>query len=361
MKRLLIALALVASACGGAAASTSPPAPSATPEAQASPTESTVAVPSTLPLYVPDEADGATDAEVLAAPLAPLVPVSVAERPVLPAQVVSADGSVVTVLDASRVLPLWGNLSEIVFSLGLGDRVVGRDSSATFPEAAGLPLVTNGHDVSAESVLSLRPTLVLAQTDTGPPEALDQIRNAGVPVVVLDTPSSIDDAMDRIEIVSAAVGAPLAGAALTDRTQAEIEAARAAVPAGSTPLRVAFLYMRGTAGVYLLGGPGSGADSMITAAGALDAGTEMGLDRSFTPLTSEALVSAAPDVILMTTTGLESVGGRDGLLTIPGIEQTPAGRDGRVITVEDGVLYSFGPRTAVALRQIVEQLHAPSP
>ena len=97
--------------------------------------------------------------------------------------------------------------------------------------------------------------------------------------------------------------------------------------------------------MYLIAGPGSGADSMIDAAGGIDAGTAMGLDRPFTPITSEALVEAAPDVFLLTTTGLESVGGIDGLLEIPGIAQTPAGRDRRIVTVEDGLLYSFGSRT----------------
>jgi iron complex transport system substrate-binding protein len=109
--------------------------------------------------------------------------------------------------------------------------------------------------------------------------------------------------------------------------------------------------------VYLIGGPGAGTDSIIEAVGAVDAGTAMGLDKSFTPITSEALVEAAPDVLLLTTTGLDSVGGLDGLAEIPGIAQTPAGRNRRVVTLEDGLLFSFGSRTPEALRSIVEQLH----
>lgn len=211
--------------------------------------------------------------------------------------------------------------------------------------------------MSAESVLSLRPTVVLAQTDTGPPEALQQIRDAGVPVVVVEAPTSLDDITPRIDLIAAALGVPAAGDQLVERTQAEIAAVQAAIPTDVATPRVAFLYLRGTAGVYLIGGPDSGADSMIVAAGGVDAGTAMGLDRPFTPLTSEALVSAAPDVILMTTTGLESVGGIDGLVKIPGIAQTPAGIDRRVITVEDGLLYSFGSRTSEALREIIDQLY----
>src|SRR5690606_34989862 len=120
---------------------------------------------------------------------------------------------------------------------------------------------------------------------------------------------------------------------------------------------VAFLYLRGQAAVYLLGGPGAGTDSIIEAIGGEDAGTALGLREPFTPITSEALAEAAPDVLLLTTTGLESVGGIDGLLEIPGIAQTPAGRDRRVITLEDGLLFSFGSRTPEALRDLAAQLH----
>ena len=91
-----------------------------------------------------------------------------------------------TVADVSRIVPLVGSISEVVFALGLGDNVVAHDISATFAEAAHLPLVTRAHDVSAESVLSLHPTLVLADPETGPPEALDHIRNVGIPVVVIE-------------------------------------------------------------------------------------------------------------------------------------------------------------------------------
>jgi iron complex transport system substrate-binding protein len=325
-----IALALLLAACGTGAADdlpgASPPSDDTTSTSASTASSTTIAPPDDAP-----------------------------SEPVLPVTVTSADGRTVTVEDVSRIVPLRGSLAEIVFALGLGERVVGRDVTATFPEAADLPLVTRAHDVSAESVLSLRPTLVLVDGDTGPPEALDHIRNAGVPVVELATATRVEEIGPRIEAVATALGVPDAGRALAARTDADIAAARDGAP--DDDLRVAFLYFRGTAGVYLIGGPGSGADSMITAAGAIDAGTAMGLDRAFTPITSESLVVAAPDAILMTTTGLESVGGIDGLVEIAGIAQTPAGRDRRVVAVEDGLLYSFGTRTPEAIEAIVAQLH----
>jgi iron complex transport system substrate-binding protein len=277
--------------------------------------------------------------------------------PVLPVTVDSADGRSVTVTDTSRIVVLQGNIAEVVFALGLGDRVVGRDISATFDEAADVPLVTRAHDVSAESVLSLRPTVVLADTDTGPSEAIDHIRNVGVPLVVFDTATRIDQIGPRIEAVAAALGVAPTGEALAADTEQALADVTHDLDVDDRP-SVAFLYLRGQAGVYLMGGNGSGADSMIEAAGGTDAGTTIGLDKAFTPITSEALVLAAPDVILMTTTGLESVGGIDGLVQIPGIGQTPAGQNRRVVTVEDGLLYSFGVRTPVALAQLAAELHA---
>jgi iron complex transport system substrate-binding protein len=277
----------------------------------------------------------------------------------LPVTVTSADGRKVTVTDTSRILPLTGSIAEVVFALGLGDRVVGRDISATFEEAADLPLVTRAHDVSAESVLSLKPTVVLADTESGPPEALDHLRNVGVAVVVIDRATAIDEIGSRIEAIAEAVGTPEAGIDLASQTVADIEAIGAGAEADGDRPRVAFLYLRGQAGVYLMGGPGAGTDAMIEAAGGRDAGTELGLDRAFTPLTSEALVRAAPDVLLLTTTGLASVGGIDGLLAINGIAQTPAGAARRVATLEDGLLFGFGTRTPDAVQLLADQLDAP--
>lgn len=283
-----------------------------------------------------------------------------APDPKLPAKVASADGHTVTVEDTSRVVPLTGSLNEIVFTLGLGEQVVARDITATFEQAADLPVVTRAHDVSAESVLSLKPTVVLADTTTGPAEAISQIRDAGIPLVVLDPPKELDDIGPRIEAVAGALGVAEAGMALVERTEQRIGKVRADVPdlpAADRP-RVAFLYLRGSASVYLLGGRESGAGSLLEAAGALDAGKESGLRKDFTAITSEALAKAAPDAILVMAKGLKSVDGVDGLVKIPGVAETPAGMDRRVVSIDDGVLLNYGPRTDQVLADLVDQLYA---
>ncbi|MGZ3115189.1 heme/hemin ABC transporter substrate-binding protein [Streptomyces sp. H62] len=287
-------------------------------------------------------------------------PLATRPEPKLPVTVRSADGERVTVERAERVVPLSGSLSEIVFTLGLGDRVVARDVTATFEQAAGLPVVTRGHDVSAESVLSLRPDLVIAETTTGPVEAVEQIRAAGVPVLSVAAAKGLDDVGPRIGAVAGALGVPAAGKELALRSEERIAAVREGVPdassRGAAP-RVAFLYLRGSASVYLIGGADSGAGSLIEAAGGVDAGAASGLGKDFTPLTSEALVKAAPDAILVMSKGLESVGGVDGLVGLPGVAQTPAGLDRRIVSVEDGVLLNYGPRTDQVLKSVVTQLY----
>ncbi|MFD4601696.1 hemin ABC transporter substrate-binding protein [Streptomyces sp. NPDC058464] len=314
----LLALTLTATACGG-----SPRAAAAKPTAAADRVEPLTGTPS----------------------------------PELPVTVTSADGRKVTVRQARRIVPLSGSLSEIVFTLGLGGRVVARDITATFRQAAKLPVVTRNHDVSAEGVLSLKPDLVLAETTTGPQEAMDQIREAGVPVLLVDPAQGLGDVGPRIAAVAGALGVPAAGKRLTRRTEDRIAVVRKAVPHERTKPRVAFLYLRGSASVYLIGGRGSGATSLLEAAGAVDAGFESGLTKDFTAITAEALVKAAPDAILVMTKGLESVGGIDGLVKIPGVAQTPAGMDRRVVSVEDGVLLNYGPRTDQVLKSVVAQLY----
>ncbi|QES50383.1 ABC transporter substrate-binding protein [Streptomyces venezuelae] len=332
--RLAVAFAALALAVTGCAGNAADPGPSARPAA------------------APDRVE-------------PLAPVPV---PALPATVPSADGRQVTITSADRIVPLTGSLSEIVYSLGLGPKVVARDITTTFEQAAQLPVVTRAHDVSAESVLSLRPTLVIAETTTGPAEAVQQIRDAGIPLLVVAPAKSLDDVPQRIGAVAQALGVPQAGEQLRQRTADRIATARKEIPAeagagggagASKKPRVAFLYLRGTASVYMLGGAQSGAASLLEAAGAVDAGKESGLDKDFTPITSEALAAAAPDAILVMAKGLESVGGVDGLVKIPGVAQTPAGMDRRVVTVDDGILLNYGPRTDQVLSALIAQLYHP--
>ncbi|WP_134739539.1 ABC transporter substrate-binding protein [Nocardioides sp. 503] len=285
----------------------------------------------------------------------------------LPATVTDAQGTKVTVTDTSRILALdvYGTLSRTVFELGLGDSVVGRDISTQFPQAANLPLVTqNGHDLAAEAILDLDPTVILTDTSLGPWDVVLQMREAGIPVVVTDSERSLDNIDDITREVAAALGVPAAGKALAQRTAAEVDEVRARI-ADVAPtdvqdqLRTVFLYVRGQSGVYYMFGEDSGADSLIEAVGAYDVADEIGWN-GMKPVTDEGIVSAQPDVVLMMTGGLESVGGVDGLLErLPALAQTPAGEHRRFVDMEDSEVLGFGPESARVLNALAVALYAP--
>lgn len=279
--------------------------------------------------------------------------------PTLPVTVRSFDGADVRVSSVDRIVAvdLYGTLGEIVFSLGLGDRMVGRDPSTGFPSAADVPVVTSGgHDLNAEAILDLNPTVVLTDTSIGPPEVQQQLRSAGVPVVFFDPARTLAGVPAHIRAVAAALGVPAVGEKLVSNVDAEIKSARALAPSGAKP-RLTFLYVRGSAGVYLMSGPGSGADAMIEAVGAVDVGTDIGLDKPFVPITSEGMLNAQPDVILVMTEGLESIGGVDGLLRVPGVAQTPAGQSRRIVDVADTDLLGFGPRVGRTITALAKVLY----
>jgi iron complex transport system substrate-binding protein len=297
----------------------------------------------------------------------PVDPVAEDPRPALPVTLTDAQGTEVTVTDTSRVLALdlYGSTSRIVYELGLGGSVVGRDQSSDFAEIADLPLVTtSGHDLSGEAILELAPTLIITDTTLGPWDTVLQMRDAGIPVVVVDAHRELGTVGDLITSVAAAVGLPDEGAALAARTQAEIDDVRAQIDrlAPEDPadrLRVVFLYLRGQAGVYYLFGDGSGADSLIEALGAVDVAGEIGW-QGMRPVTDEGLVAAQPDLVLVMTKGLESVGGVDGLLEqLPAVAQTPAGEHRRVVDMADSQVLSFGPTSAQTLDALARAFYAP--
>ena len=191
---------------------------------------------------------------------------------------------------------------------------------------------------------------------------MQPLRDAGIAVVFVDADSTLAGAGELAEQVGAAVGMADAGAAfaaqLTAAIDAKVAEIAAIVPAGD-PLRVLFLYLRGTSGIYYLFGEGSGADALITALGATDVAAEVGIVGS-RPMTDEAMVAAAPDLILVMTGGLESMGGVDGVLdSLTAVALTPAGTNQRFVDMADAAVLSFGPRTPGVLDALARAVYAP--
>ena len=250
----------------------------------------------------------------------------------------------------SRVVVLANGVAEIIDSLGGHRLLKGRDISSTEKSITDVPIVTSGHQIISEKVIALNPDLVIIDASSGPKAAIDQIKSAGIRVVSTPESWTLKDIAPKTSAVAAVIGADKAGTDLITSMEKSLASSRI-----STSARVAFLYLRGTSSIYLIGGPGSGADSLIAAIGATDVGAET-LPHAFNTLTAEALVATKPDVILVMSKGLESVGGVNGLVKLPGIAQTPAGKNSRVIDVDDSLLLSFGPRTPSLVKKLSDAL-----
>ncbi|MDR0504460.1 MAG: ABC transporter substrate-binding protein [Bifidobacteriaceae bacterium] len=296
-----------------------------------------------------------------------ITPVNTNPQPVLPATVTDAQNTTTVVKDVSRILALdiYGTTSRIVFALGLGANVVGRDTSSAFPEIKNLPRVTpSGNTLNAEAVLELAPTVIITDTSIGPWDVLLQMREAGIPVVVVDSHRSLETVSELIKQVAAALGVTSDGQALADQTEQSISQAveqisQAAPQNPADKLRIAFLYLRGNAGVYYLFGQGSGIDSLVTALGGVDVATEVGW-KGMQPVTAEGLVAMKPDLILVMTKGLESMGGVDGLLTkLPAVAATPAGAKRRIVDMDDAQILSFGPNSAEVITALAAAIYTP--
>lgn len=248
-----------------------------------------------------------------------------------------------------RVAAVGNGAAEILVAMGLGNLIVGRDIASEIDELVDVPLVTNGHNLSAERVLALRPDLIIVDPNTTPRSALTQVERAGVEVVEIPERYDLDGISAKIDSIASALNLPEIGRAL----KKEIGDALADVGdrGDGDRSRVLFLYLRGGNGIFLVGGRDSGADVILDAAGAIDLGATL-YKNPFTPINSEAILALKPDIYLLMSAGLESVGGLDAFRELPGIDPSIP-----VITVDDSLLLSFGPRTPDLIRQLNEAIY----
>jgi len=248
---------------------------------------------------------------------------------------------------AQKVVALANGAGEIISAMGFKSILIGRDIASTDKDLKSVPIVTSGHQVVAEKIIALTPDLVIVDKSTGPQSALDALAVAGIRVVTTPEAWTLGDMPAKVGAIADAIGAPASGAALNTALSSSLEKLQRS-PEKS---RVVFLYLRGGSSIYLIGGKGSGADSLISAVGALDVGAAT-LTNPFSAMTSELLASLNPDVLLVMSKGLQSVGGVSGLVQLPGIAQTAAAKNRRVIAVDDSLLLSFGPRTPDLIEQL---------
>ncbi len=296
-----------------------------------------------------------TDPPATQAPTDPPPPESI--PPQLPTSITDAEGNKVTVTDISRIVVLNGDFTEVVFALGLGDNVVAVDVSATYPpSAAELPKIGYQRGLSAEGILAMEPTVIIGSTSAGPIEVIEQIRSAGPAVVILEAASTLDGAARKIRDIAQALGVSPRGEAIATELETQIREVKALAEQVEERPTAVFLYMRGVDQLFM-GGQGDLSHELFEAAGGISGGAVAGITASFIPLTAEALVATNPDCLVVFTTGLETVGGRDGLTQLPGVDQTTAAETGCILDFDGQYLVGGGPRTGEALMELFAAFH----
>ena len=254
----------------------------------------------------------------------------------------------------TRIVSVGGALTEIVYALNAADKLVGVDTTSQYPETATqLPQVGYQRQLSAEGVLSLKPDVILLTEEAGPPAVLEQIKAAGIKVITLPAEHSVEGVIKKIHGVAEAVGKVPEGEAMILEFKRKLSAAQQALPQTNKPNIVFLLNVGG--GSPMAAGRNTAANAMIALAGGNNAFGDT--HDGYKPVSSEAMIAANPGIILLTKDTLDTLGGIDKAVAIPGVALTDAGKNKRIVTLDSLYLLGFGPRLPEAVQELGQLLH----
>lgn len=250
---------------------------------------------------------------------------------------------------ASRILSIGGSITEVIYALGEEDRLIARDTTSVYPEEVlKLPDVGYMRALSPEGVLSVKPDGIIMLEGSGPAEAVDVLERASIPIVVVPETYDLHGILEKVRIVGNALGVEDRAEALAASIEADINAVTAEAEASGDKPRILFV-MSLQAGKVMASGTDTAANGIITMAGGENVITEYS---GYKQLTDEALIAAAPDVILTMEVDEADLATADELMAMPAVAATPAGKAHRIITMDGMYLLGFGPRTAAAIHDL---------
>lgn len=258
----------------------------------------------------------------------------------------------------ARIVSLNGTITELLYALDYGDRIVGVDVTSTYPaeKTGALPKLGHVSKLNTEALLEMRPDLIFVDAEDADKEALQQLRDAGIKIHAITSSPTLNNAADMARQLAEHLAIPAEKLNTLNeqlaKDQKRLQAVLAQNEATGKKPKVLFIYARG-AGRMLVAGKATEAASMIEIAGGENAITTFD---NFEAMTPESLVAAAPDVILMFTSGLASLDGVEGLSQVPGIQQTPAYQNENVVAMDGQYLLGFGPRSGSAATELAEKL-----
>jgi len=253
-----------------------------------------------------------------------------------------------------RIVSIDGSITETIYALGAGDRLVGVDTTSRFPaETIKLPNVGYMRALSAEGIMSLAPELVITSKDAGPAAVLEQLDSAGLEIEYIPNEYSIEGLKEKVQRIAAILNRNPEGERLIDdinqSTQYLSEEVSARQANGAPVPRVMFLLAAGGHGVSLAGTE-TQADALIRLLGGANVATT---HSSYKPLTPEAAVTTQPDVIVIA----ETRKGEDSFEKFPSLKLTPAFQNQRIIKADSMLLLGFGPRLPAAMHLLLDSFY----
>lgn len=251
---------------------------------------------------------------------------------------------------ALRIVSANGTLSEILVGLGLEKQIVGVDVTSTFPASLEkLPKIGHNRTIAAEGILALNPDVIIYTNQSMlSPAVVKQLNSSGKKLVEFKHEYSKEGAIKLIREVGTYFNAQAQAEKMVKALQTDL----AKIPAPANPKKLLFIYARGT-GTLMVSGTGTSLDKMFALAGHRNAVSGF---TDFKPLTAESLIAANPDVLVLFSSGLESLEGMDGLLKVPGVANTNAGKNRKIVTMDGQFLTGFGPRVGKAAIELAQKV-----
>lgn len=265
----------------------------------------------------------------------------------------SSDGMVISISDNSRIITMGGSITETVYALGAGENVIATDESSTYPPAIfQLPKVPYLRSVASEGILSLNPTLILSSSDVRPLSAVQQIRDAGTDMLLVDEVESLEGVIQKIETVGKALGKEETAEMLIARNKQlyfQADSLRSGIT--SSP-KVMFVLAVRNGSSFMVAGNKTGAQQMIELAGGTNAFYDF---EGYKTVTNEAILAANPEVIVVMQSRLNEI--KTGLTKTPAINLTKAVKNDQIVGMEGNFLLGFGPRFGEAILHLMTILH----
>lgn len=286
-----------------------------------------------------------------------LLPTASAQHPIT---ITDATGAEITLTSIERIVSGSGDVTEIIDALGFYENIVGVDSSSTYPPQALEEKIQVGfaRRLAIEPIINADPDVVFCTEICDPPEVLDQVRELGIPVVIIpddEGASGLELPAKKIMMVAEALGVPEKGAALVERVNREMDWVQTALANVENTPAVFHFYIRGR-GLQLAAGPGTPAHAMIVAAGGHNAAEEAGVV-GYQPLTPEIILAAFPDYLILTSGNVESSGGLEKILEVQGLVDTPAVQKNQILVIDTELFLAMSIRTGKSLMLIASTIH----